>query len=112
MMALYPITKTEEIAEEFGISVPKLRRMARICRVKKSEGFRREIGKLNGRKSVERFIKQKIRREQRTVKLWNDGLSMSEIAKRLHVTKRTVYAYLLHAKKKGALRQSNVLKTE
>lgn len=101
MMALYPITKTEEIAEEFGISVPKLRRMARICRVKKSEGFRREIGKLNGRKSVERVIKQKIRREQRTVKLWNDGLSMSEIAKRLHVTKKTVYAYLLHAKKKG-----------
>ena len=101
MMALYPITKTEEIAEEFGISVPKLRRMARICRVKKSEGFRSEIGKLNGRKSVERFIMQKIRREQRTVKLWNDGLSMGEIAERLRISKKTVYTYLLRAKKKG-----------
>jgi len=99
--ALYPFTKTEEIAEEFGISVVKVRRMARICRVSKNAEFRSEIGRLNGRKSVDRFIKQRIRREQRTVKLWNDGLTMGEISKRMNLSKRTVYNYLLQAKKNG-----------
>jgi DNA-binding CsgD family transcriptional regulator len=101
ILALYPFTKTEEIAEEFGISVNKIRRMARICRVSKNAEFRSEIGKMNGRKSVDRFVRRKIRREQRSVKLWNDGLAMDEIAKRLHISKKTVYKYLLHAKKSG-----------
>ena len=101
IMALYPFTKTEEIAEEFGLPVVKIRKMARICRVSKNAEFRSDIGRLNGRKSVDRLIKQKIRREQRTVKLWNDGLTMDEIAKRLRISKKTVYKYLLHAKKKG-----------
>ena len=101
IMALYPFTKTEEIADEFGLSVVKIRKMARACRVSKNAEFRSEIGRLNGRKSVDRVIKQKIRREQRTVKLWNDGLTMGEIAKRMNLSKRTVYNYLLQAKKKG-----------
>ena len=101
IMALYPFTKTEEIAYEFGLSVVKIRKMARICRVSKNAEFRSDIGRMNGRKSVDRCIKRKIRREQRTVKLWNEGLSIGEIAKRLKVTKNTVYKYLLHAKKKG-----------
>ena len=101
IMALYPFTKTEEIADEFGLSVVKIRKMARACRVSKNAEFRSEIGRLNGRKSVDRFIKQRIRREQRTVKLWNDGLTMGEIAKRMNLSKRTVYNYLLQAKKNG-----------
>lgn len=101
ILALYPFTKTEDIAEEFGISVNKIRRMARICRVSKNAEFRSEIGKMNGRKSVDRFVRRKIRREQRSVKLWNDGLTMGEIAKRMNLSKRTVYNYLLQAKKKG-----------
>ena len=101
MMALYPITKTEVIAEEFGISVAKLRRMARICRVKKAEDFRSEIGRLNGRKSVDRCIQRRIRRERRAIKLWNEGMSMGDIAKRLRISKDTVYKYLLNAKKKA-----------
>ena len=59
MMAHYPITKTEVIAEEFGISVAKLRRMARICRVKKAEDFRSEIGRLNGCQTKEVKVKSK-----------------------------------------------------
>ena len=101
ILALYPFTKTEDIADEFGLSVVKIRKMARACRVSKNAEFRSEIGKLNGRKSVDSLIKQKIRREQRTVKLWNDGLSMAEIAKKLRISKKTVYKYLLQAKKKG-----------
>ena len=101
IMALYPFTKTEELADEFGLSVVKIRKMARICRVSKNAEFRSEIGRLNSRKSVDRCIKRKIRREQRTVKLWNEGLSIGEIAKRLKVTKNTVYKYLLQAKKNG-----------
>lgn len=101
IMALYPITKTEVIAEEFGISVAKLRRMARICRVKKAEEFRSEIGRLNGRKSVDRCIQRRIRRERRAIKLWNEGVSMGDIAKRLRISKDTVYKYLLNAKKKA-----------
>ena len=101
IMALYPFTKTEEIADEFGLSVVKIRRMARICRVSKNAEFRSDIGRMNGRKSVDRCIQHRIRREHRTVKLWNEGLSIGEIAKRLKVTKNTVYKYLLQAKKKG-----------
>ena len=101
ILALYPFTKTEDIADEFGLSVVKVRKMARVCRVSKNEEFRTEIGRLNGRKNVDRLIKQRIRREQRGVKLWNDGLSIGEIAKRLKVSKNTVYKYLLQAKKNG-----------
>lgn len=107
IMALYPITKTEEIADEFGISVSKLRRMARICRVKKAEDFRSEIGRLNGRKSVDRCIERRIHREHRAVKLWNEGLSIGEIAIRLKVSKNTVYKYLLHAKRIGVKLNKN-----
>ena len=101
ILALYPFTKTEDIAKEFGISVYKVRRMARVCRVSKNAEFRSEIGRLNGRKSVDRCIQHKIRREQRAVKLWNDGLSIGEIAKRLKVSRNSVYKYMLEAKKKG-----------
>ena len=39
IMALYPFTKTEEIADEFGLSVVKIRKMARACRVSKNAEF-------------------------------------------------------------------------
>ena len=48
ILALYPFTRTEDIAEEFGMSAMKVRRMAKICRVKKSKEFRREICRQNG----------------------------------------------------------------
>lgn len=35
IMALYPFTSSEDISEEFGLSIVKIRRMAKICRVKK-----------------------------------------------------------------------------
>jgi hypothetical protein len=37
ILALYPFTKTEEIADEFGLSVVKVRKMARVCRVSKNK---------------------------------------------------------------------------
>ena len=101
IMALYPFTKTEDIADEFGLSVVKVRKMARACRVSKNAEFRSDVGRLNGRKSVDRCIEHRIHQEHRTVKLWNEGLSIGEIAKRLKVTKNTVYKYLLQAKKNG-----------
>lgn len=101
ILALYPYTKVEEISEEFGLSPDKIRRMARICRVKKAKEFRSEINRLNGRKSIEKNIERRIRRERRAIKLWNEGLSMGEIAKRLKLSKDTVYRYLLNAKKRG-----------
>ena len=101
ILALYPFTKVEEISEEFGLSPDKIRRMARICRVKKAKEFRSEINRLNGRKSIEKNIERRIRRERRAIKLWNEGLSMGEIAKRLRISKDTVYRYLLNAKKRG-----------
>jgi len=39
------------------------------------------------------------RREQRAIKLWNEGVSMGEIARRLKLSKSTVYKYLLKSKK-------------
>lgn len=50
IMALYPITPTEQISAEFDIPVYKLRQMARKCRVKKSHEFRSEIGRRNSMK--------------------------------------------------------------
>ena len=101
ILALYPYTKVEEISEEFGLSPDKIRRMARICRVKKAKEFRSEINRLNGRKSIEKVIERRIRRERRAIKLWNEGMSVGDIAKRLRLSKDTVYRYLLNAKKRG-----------
>ena len=57
MMALYPMTKTEDIAEEFGISVTKLRRMAKACHVKKSDDYRSEVARRNGQKKGKKVKK-------------------------------------------------------
>lgn len=101
ILALYPFTKVEDISEEFGMSPDKIRRMARICRVKKAKEFRSEINRVNGRKSIEKVIERRIRRERRAIKLWNEGMSVGDIAKRLRLSKDTVYKYLLNAKKRG-----------
>ena len=45
ILALYPFTKTEEIADEFGLSVVKVRKMARVCRVSKNEEFKKHSKK-------------------------------------------------------------------
>ena len=103
ILALYPFTKTEEIAEEFGVPVYKIREMARTCRVKKSDDYRYEVYLQNSRKAIERNIVRRKRRELRAVKLWNEGVSMGDIAKRLRISKDTVYKYLLNAKKKAII---------
>ena len=102
ILALYPFTKTEDIAKEFGISVYKIRLMAKTCRVQKSDDYRYEVYLQNSRKATERNTVRRKRREQRAVKLWNEGVSMGEIARRLKLSKSTVYKYLLKAKKKRA----------
>ena len=56
IMALYPMTSTEKLSQEFGISVYKLRAMAKKFHVEKSQEFRSEIGRQNGMK---RHIKVK-----------------------------------------------------
>lgn len=99
MMALYPFTRTEDIAKEFGISATKIRLMAKTCRIQKSEDYRNGVYLHNCRKAIERNIVRRKRREQRAVKLWNEGVSMNEIARRLKISKSTVYKYLLKAKK-------------
>ena len=104
ILALYPFTKTEDIANEFGISVVKIRQMAKICRVQKSDDYRNEVYLQNCRKAREQNILRRKRREQRAVKLWNEGVSMGEIARRLKLSKSTVYKYLLKAKKKRAFK--------
>ena len=58
IMALYPFTKTEEIADEFGLSVVKIRKMARACRVSKNAEFRSEIGRQNAKKKGIKLNKQ------------------------------------------------------
>jgi len=101
IMALYPFTSVKDISEEFGISTVKIQRMAKICRVEKAEDYRKQILTRNCRKAIERNIQRRIRRERRAIKLWNEGVSMGEIAKRLRISKDTVYKYLLNAKKNG-----------
>lgn len=104
ILALYPFTKTEDIADEFGIPVYKIRQMAKTCRVKKSDDYRYEVYLRNSRKAMEWNILRRKRREQRAVKLWNEGVPMGEIARRLKLSKSTVYKYLLKAKKRRAFK--------
>ena len=53
IMALYPMTSTKKLSQEFGISVYKLKAMAKKCHVEKSHEFRSEICRQNGRKGLE-----------------------------------------------------------
>ena len=99
IMALYPFTKTEDIAREFGISATKIRLMAKTCRIQKSDDYRYEVYLQNCRRAKEWNILRRKRREQRAVKLWNEGVPMNEIARRLKISTSTVYKYLLKAKK-------------
>ena len=100
IMALYPITPTEQIAEEFDIPVYKLREIARKCRVKKSHEFRSEICRRNSYASVQERMKATERRIRRTMKLLNEGYSEEEVAKRFKITVNTVYKYRLKWNKK------------
>ena len=99
IMALYPFTKTEDIAKEFGISVAKIRLMARTCRVHKSDDYRYEVYLHNCRKAIEQNTVRRKRREQRALKFWKEGVPMAEIARRLKLSKGTVYKYILKGKK-------------
>ena len=101
IMALYPFTKTEDIAKEFGISAARIHLMAKTCRVQKSDDYRYEVYLHNCRKAVEQNTVRRKHREQRAVKLWNGGVPMAEIARRLRLSKSTVYKYLLKKGKKG-----------
>ncbi len=103
-MALYPFTRVEDISEEFGLSPEKVRRMAKVCRVKKNRDFRREINRLNGLKSAEKAAKSRMRREKRAIKLWNEGASMGEIAKKMRISRYTVYKYLLKTREKRSIK--------
>ena len=100
IMALYPFTKTEDIAKEFGISATKIRLMAKSCRIQKSDDYRYEVYLHNCRKAIEHNIVRRKHREQRAVKLWKEGVPMAEIARRLKLSKSTVYKYILRKSKK------------
>ena len=100
IMALYPFTKTEDIAKESGISATKIRLMAKSCRIQKSDDYRYEVYLHNCRKAIEHNIVRRKHREQRAVKLWKEGVPMAEIARRLKLSKSTVYKYILRKSKK------------
>ncbi len=93
ILALYPIKPTTEIAEEFGFSVSYITKMARVCRVKKSHEFRSEVNRKNGQVSLVKVKKQKMRRMKRTIKLLDEGYSITEVAKRVKVTTKTIGVY-------------------
>lgn len=94
ILALFPFTRTEDIAKEFGISVGTVKHMAKVCRVKKDESFRSEINRRNGQIYARKAAKRRKRREKRAVKLWNEGASREEIAMKMRISKYTVYKYL------------------
>ena len=59
IMALYPMTSTEKLSQEFGISVYKLRAMAKKFHVEKSREYRSEVCRQNGLKGLEKIRKGK-----------------------------------------------------
>lgn len=93
IMALYPIKPTTEIAEEFGLSVSYISKMAKVCRVKKSHEFRSEINRKNGSVYTERAKKRTERRAKRVLKLLDEGYSCTEAAKRMGVSRAAISRY-------------------
>lgn len=99
IMALYPFTSTRAIAQEFGLSQSKVKAMAAACHVKKNDDFRSEINRRNGRKATEREVVRRKNRQRRAIEMNNEGSSVTEIARRMRISRYTVYKYLEKVKK-------------
>jgi transposase len=99
IMALYPFTSTRAIAQEFGLSQSKVKAMAAACHVKKNDDFRSEINRRNGRKATERKVVRRKNRQRRAIEMNNEGSSVTEIARRMRISRYTVYKYLEKVKK-------------
>ena len=99
IMALYPFTSTRAIAQEFGLSQSKVKAMAAACHVKKNDDFRSEINRRNGRKATEREVVRRKNRQRRAIEMNNEGCSVTEIARRMRISRYTVYKYLEKVKK-------------
>ena len=94
IMALYPITPTSQIAEEFDIPVYKLREMARKCHVSKSKEFLSEVYRRNGSVTQAKQHQRKLRRIRRVKKLLECGYSEREIALKMKVSVTAVWRYV------------------
>jgi transposase len=99
IMALYPFTSTRAIAQEFGLSQSKVKAMAAACHVRKNDNFRIEINRRNGRKATEREVVRRKNRQRRAIEMNNEGCTVEEIAKRMRISRYTVYKYLEKVKK-------------
>jgi len=99
IMALYPFTSTRAIAQEFGLSQSKVKAMAAACHVRKNDNFRSEINRRNGRKAMEREVVRRKNRQRRAIEMNNEGCTVEEIAKRMRISRYTVYKYLKKVKK-------------
>ena len=93
IMALYTVSSAQKIAEEFGLSAYQVRKMARICRVKKEKSFLREICSRNAKIAAKRQRNLRSRRISRAIRLYNQGHTLEEIARILKVSVATVYKY-------------------
>ncbi len=98
-MALYPFTSTRAIAQEFGLSQSKVKAMAAACHVRKNDDFRSEINRRNGRKATEREVVRRKNRQRRAIEMNNEGCTVTEIARRMRISRYTVYKYLEKVKK-------------
>ena len=93
IMALYPISSAQKIAEEFGLSTYQVKKMARICRVKKDKKFLCEVCRRNALKAAERQRRLRRRRVARAIRLFNQGHTNVEIARIMKVSVATVCKY-------------------
>ena len=93
IMALYPISSAQKIAEEFGLSAYQVKKMAHICRVKKEKSYLRNVLRRNALKAAERQRKLRKRRVARAIRLFNQGHTNVEIARIMKVSVAPVYKY-------------------
>ena len=93
IMALYPISSAQKIADEFGLSAYQVKKMAHICRVKKEKSYLRNVLRRNALKAAERQRKLRKRRVARAIRLFNQGHTNVEIARIMKVSVATVYKY-------------------
>ena len=93
IMALYPISSAQKIAEEFGLSAYQVKKMAHICRVKKEKSYLRNVLRRNVLKAAERQRRLRRRRVARAIRLFNQGHTNVEIARIMKVSVATVYKY-------------------
>lgn len=98
ILALYPFTKTEEIAKEFNVSAKSIAVMANLFGIRKSDEFRSDVNRNNATANSDGAkIVEKVSRNGKVVETY---LSISDASKVNGIPRNTL-SYLCNGRRKN-----------